>query len=60
MAPGLTLNSYEEVTSSLPTKALPNTISTAQFDSDENALVLKVFRSYIADLCEQFKGGHPG
>ncbi len=23
-------------------------------------LVLAVFRAYIADLCEQFKGGHPG
>lgn len=22
--------------------------------------VLGVFRAYIADLCEQFKGGHPG
>ena len=25
-----------------------------------NDLVLKTFRCLIADLCEQFKGGHPG
>lgn len=29
-------------------------------DGDKNDLVLKVFRCLIADLCEQFKGGHPG
>lgn len=29
-------------------------------DSDKNDLVLKIFRCLIADLCEQFKGGHPG
>jgi dihydroxyacetone synthase len=29
-------------------------------DADKQDLVLKVFRCYIADLCEQFKGGHPG
>lgn len=28
--------------------------------SDKHDLVLRVFRCYIADLCEQFKGGHPG
>lgn len=27
---------------------------------NKNDLVLKVFRCLIADLCEQFKGGHPG
>jgi len=29
-------------------------------DGDKNGLVLRVFRCLIADLCEQFKGGHPG
>lgn len=28
--------------------------------SEKHGLVLAVFRAYIADLCEQFKGGHPG
>ncbi|KAL3418415.1 transketolase [Phlyctema vagabunda] len=28
--------------------------------ADQNDLVLKTFRCLIADLCEQFKGGHPG
>jgi len=28
--------------------------------SDEHALVLKSFRILIADLCAQFKAGHPG
>ena len=28
--------------------------------ADKHDLVLAVFRAYIADLCEQFKGGHPG
>lgn len=26
----------------------------------EHDLVLKTFRLLIADLCQQFKGGHPG
>ena len=26
----------------------------------EQDLVLKTFRLLIADLCQQFKGGHPG
>lgn len=28
--------------------------------ADKHDLVLGIFRAYIADLCEQFKGGHPG
>lgn len=28
--------------------------------SDEHDHVLKTFRLLVADLCEQFKGGHPG
>jgi dihydroxyacetone synthase len=28
--------------------------------SAEEELVLKAFRVLIADLCQQFKGGHPG
>lgn len=29
-------------------------------DVDTTSLVLRTFRCLIADLCEQFKGGHPG
>jgi dihydroxyacetone synthase len=29
-------------------------------DAETNSLVLRTFRCLIADLCEQFKGGHPG
>lgn len=28
--------------------------------SAEHDLVLKTFRLLIADLCQQYKGGHPG
>lgn len=33
---------------------------TAPALSQEHDLVLKTFRLLIADLCQQFKGGHPG
>jgi len=33
---------------------------TVQTLSREHDLVLKTFRLLIADLCQQFKGGHPG
>lgn len=29
-------------------------------ESRKHDLVLRVFRCLIADLCEQFNGGHPG
>jgi dihydroxyacetone synthase len=29
-------------------------------DVETTSLVLRTFRCLIADLCEQFKGGHPG
>jgi len=28
--------------------------------SDQHKQVLGIFRAYIADLCQQFNGGHPG
>jgi dihydroxyacetone synthase len=34
--------------------------STKIATQDEHSLVLATFRCLIADLCEQFKGGHPG
>ncbi|KAF7521543.1 hypothetical protein G7054_g12399 [Neopestalotiopsis clavispora] len=36
-------------------------ISTLELqDNEKTSLVLRTFRCLIADLCEQFKGGHPG
>jgi dihydroxyacetone synthase len=29
-------------------------------DVETTGFVLRTFRCLIADLCEQFKGGHPG
>ncbi|KAL3420584.1 transketolase [Phlyctema vagabunda] len=61
------LDTYDDVVSSLPVKTLATNINgtraigSLQLDGAErHDLVLKVFRAYIADLCEQFKGGHPG
>lgn len=64
MAPSL--EAYEDVVDNLPI----NTSSKANDKSPESTLaleesekhdkVLRVFRCLIADLCEQFKGGHPG
>jgi len=34
--------------------------SSVQNLSKEQDLVLKTFRLLIADLCQQFNGGHPG
>lgn len=34
--------------------------SSVQKLSTEQDLVLKTFRLLIADLCQQFNGGHPG
>lgn len=55
----------------VPTKALNSNgikklqhetgIDELQLDTDEkHDLVLRVFRCLIADLCQQFNGGHPG
>jgi dihydroxyacetone synthase len=37
------------------------TMGTLELQEDEkHDFVLRVYRCLIADLCEQFKGGHPG
>jgi hypothetical protein len=65
MAPSL--EHYEEATSGIPVKVLgtqidgTNGAATLQLEeADKHDQVLRVFRCLIADLCEQFKGGHPG
>lgn len=62
MAPSLEV--YEDVVASLPVNGKPNitqAVSIPKLETDEtHDYVLRVFRCLIADLCEQFKGGHPG
>lgn len=65
MAPSL--EHYEEATSGIPVKVLgtqidgTNGAATLQLEeADKHDQVLRVFRCLIADLCEQFGGGHPG
>lgn len=65
MAPSL--EHYDEVTANLPIKPLitkqHRVIDISAFeleDADKHDVVLRYFRVFIADLCEQFKGGHPG
>lgn len=66
MAPSLEL--YEKATEGLPVKPVVSNVhgvSPAVADlklesSDKHDRVLKVFRAFIADLCQQFNGGHPG
>lgn len=65
MAPSLEIN--DEITAGLPVKAVTTQINgvpaVANLElegSDKHDLVLKVFRAFIGDLCQQFNGGHPG
>lgn len=66
MAPSLEY--YEDISvGELPIKAIPTkingveVISGLQLDQTEkHDIVLKTFRAFIADLCQQFGGGHPG
>lgn len=65
MAP--TLEYYDEVSHDLPIKpvaakvnGVPAVAAVQLEDSEKHDLVLRYFRAYIADLCQQFNGGHPG
>lgn len=65
MAPSF--ENYEEATSGIPVKVLgaqiDGTVGAAALqleEADKHDQVLRVFRCLIADLCEQFGGGHPG
>lgn len=64
MAPSL--EEYEDVVSNLPVNIaakLGRVVSEGDMALEElekHGRVLGVFRCLIADLCEQFKGGHPG
>ena len=61
------LEAYDEVVDHLPVKPVATkmnrvpVVSSLQLEDDQkHDFVLRYFRAYIADLCEQFKGGHPG
>ena len=41
-------------------KSVPSALPLVQELSKDHDLVLKTFRLLIADLCQQFSGGHPG
>lgn len=65
MAPSF--ENYEQATSGIPVKVLgaqiDGTVGAAALqleEADKHDQVLRVFRCLIADLCEQFGGGHPG
>ena len=65
MAPSLA--DYEDAVSLQPVKVHQTKIggsnginSVQPRESEKHDLVLRVFRCLIADLCEQFNGGHPG
>jgi dihydroxyacetone synthase len=65
MAP--TLEYYDQVSHALPVNpvatkvnGVPAVAAVQLEQSDKHDLVLNHFRAYIADLCQQFNGGHPG
>ena len=66
MAPSLEY--YEDISQGdLPIKSIPTKINGVeavvglQLDQiDKHDQVLKTFRAFIADQCQQFGGGHPG
>lgn len=41
-------------------KSVPSALPLVQKLSKDHDLVLKTFRLLIADLCQQYSGGHPG
>ncbi|KAK8052411.1 hypothetical protein PG993_003796 [Apiospora rasikravindrae] len=59
MAPGL-LNETN-TSADMPTKKIdPSSQELAAAEKESHDIVLKTFRLLISDLCQQFKGGHPG
>lgn len=61
------IDTYERATSNIPVKLVSShienvngTVRVQPEEEHKHDEVLRVFRCLIADLCEQFKGGHPG
>jgi hypothetical protein len=63
MAPGLALNmvvSNEPTTNEQKAQKEITSVASKKFLSARHDVVLKSFRILVADLCQQFNGGHPG
>jgi dihydroxyacetone synthase len=64
MSPSLEF--YDKLQGDLPVKPVVKingvgAVAAVQLqDIEKSDLVLRYFRAYIADLCQQFNGGHPG
>jgi dihydroxyacetone synthase len=65
MSPSLEF--YDKESAELPIKPVATKIhgvtgvaAVELKDIEKSDTVLKYFRAYIADLCQQFNGGHPG
>ena len=57
MAPGVQVDG---VLANGANKAHVSPAKLEQADKDKHDIVLTTFRILIADLCQQFNGGHPG
>ena len=51
---------YQTDYGSAATKMIVNETISEESNDNDDVLVLKTFRLLVADLCEQFNGGHPG
>lgn len=64
MAPhAISADTVRDLPLNLPAKTDKENVSVSTLEiqsQDQTQYVLRVFRCLIADLCEQFKGGHPG
>lgn len=60
MAPSVveTQNGYSDIQQKQPSKLSDTGVKIASHEDHD--LVLRTFRCLIADLCQQFGGGHPG
>ncbi|KAK8867492.1 Dihydroxyacetone synthase [Apiospora arundinis] len=59
MSPGV-LNEADAVAGRPAQKNAPSARDLVEAEKEKHDVVLKTFRLLISDLCQQFKGGHPG
>ncbi|ORY72082.1 transketolase [Pseudomassariella vexata] len=60
MAPGALIDSKTPSGLPISPKNVVSARELVEAEKDSHDIVLKTFRLLIADLCQQFKGGHPG
>ncbi|KAI0007201.1 putative transketolase [Xylariaceae sp. FL0662B] len=60
MAPGVVVQKQGAANIAAQKKGIQSVRDAVEANKDLHPLVLKTFRLLIADLCQQFKGGHPG